>query len=105
MHDNLPDHVHVTDVLKLLLMKQEPTCAAEATAIMPGLFAPELLAGRKMDLNRAFGNGRDDNGNGVVDEPQPAGARRRNVTVYTSAPATTSARSATPQAAATTPST
>ena len=28
----------------------------------------DLLAGRKMDLNRPFGNGLDDNGNGVVDE-------------------------------------
>ncbi len=33
------------------------------------LLPPEVLAGRKMDLNRPFGNGRDDNGNGVIDEP------------------------------------
>lgn len=33
------------------------------------LVAPEMLAGLKLDLNRPFGNGRDDNGNGVVDEP------------------------------------
>lgn len=30
---------------------------------------PELLAGLRMDLNRPFGNGRDDNGNNIVDEP------------------------------------
>jgi len=33
------------------------------------LVAPELLAGLRMNLNRPFGNGLDDNGNGVVDEP------------------------------------
>src|SRR5690606_13136528 len=33
------------------------------------LVAPEMLAGLKLDLNRPFGNGRDDNNNGVVDEP------------------------------------
>ncbi|TWT99953.1 hypothetical protein Pla108_08970 [Botrimarina colliarenosi] len=38
-----------------------------------GLLAPEVLAGRRMDLNRPFGDGRDNNGNGVVDEPQEAG--------------------------------
>ncbi|MEM8865847.1 MAG: hypothetical protein AAGF31_09925, partial [Planctomycetota bacterium] len=38
-----------------------------------GLIAPELAAGLKMDLNRPFGDGRDNNGNGVVDEPSEAG--------------------------------
>ncbi|TWT88980.1 hypothetical protein Mal64_24710 [Pseudobythopirellula maris] len=38
-----------------------------------GLLAPEVLAGLRMDLNRPFGDGRDNNGNGVVDEPQEAG--------------------------------
>ena len=32
-------------------------------------FAPELFRGLKMDINRPFGNGIDDNDNGVVDEP------------------------------------
>ncbi|MCX7424456.1 MAG: hypothetical protein NTW96_02270 [Planctomycetia bacterium] len=36
------------------------------------LLPPEMLAGLKMDLNRPFGNGRDDNNNGVVDEPGEA---------------------------------
>ncbi len=30
----------------------------------------EVIAGRKFDLNRPFGNGRDDDTNGVVDEPE-----------------------------------
>lgn len=33
------------------------------------LVAPEMLAGMRLDLNRPIGNGFDDNGNGVVDEP------------------------------------
>ncbi|QDV76694.1 hypothetical protein K2D_02750 [Planctomycetes bacterium K2D] len=38
-----------------------------------GLLSPELLAGRRMDLNRPFGDGRDNNGNGIVDEVEEAG--------------------------------
>ncbi|MEN0111046.1 MAG: hypothetical protein AAF805_10010, partial [Planctomycetota bacterium] len=38
-----------------------------------GLLAPEVLAGRRMDLNRPLGDGRDNNGNGIVDEPAEAG--------------------------------
>lgn len=38
-----------------------------------GLLAPEVVAGLKMDLNRPFGDGRDNNGNGVVDEEAEAG--------------------------------
>ena len=34
----------------------------------PAHVPPEMLAGLKMNLKRPFGNGRDDNGNGVVDE-------------------------------------
>lgn len=33
------------------------------------LIAPELRLGRKLDVNRPFGNGIDDNGNQVKDEP------------------------------------
>ncbi len=54
---------HVTDLLQLFGI---------ASADMPGLLAPELLADRRMNLNRPFGNGRDDDGDGVVDEPDEA---------------------------------
>jgi hypothetical protein len=37
------------------------------------LLAPEVIAGQKMDLNRPFGDGEDNNNNGVVDEPAEAG--------------------------------
>ena len=37
------------------------------------LLTPEIIAGQRMDLNRPFGNGRDDSPyNGVVDEPSEA---------------------------------
>ncbi len=40
--------------------------------IMRQLLAQELADGTRLDLNRPFGNGRDDNNNGVVDEPGEA---------------------------------
>ncbi|XZE55454.1 hypothetical protein SH139x_001465 [Planctomycetaceae bacterium SH139] len=33
------------------------------------LLAPELRAGGQLNINRPFGNGIDDNGNGIIDEP------------------------------------
>ena len=36
---------------------------------MAQLISPEMMAGLKLHLNRPLGNGRDDNDNGVVDEP------------------------------------
>lgn len=36
------------------------------------LFPPDVLAGLKMDINRPLGDGRDNNNNGVVDEPAEA---------------------------------
>jgi hypothetical protein len=33
------------------------------------LLAPETILGMRLDVNRLLGNGTDDNGNGVVDEP------------------------------------
>ncbi|TWT73441.1 hypothetical protein Pla123a_37760 [Posidoniimonas polymericola] len=38
-----------------------------------GLLAPEVMAGLKMDINRPFGDGVDNNNNGIVDEPFEAG--------------------------------
>ncbi len=36
---------------------------------MRKLLPPDLADGLRLDINRPFGNGRDDNNNGVVDEP------------------------------------
>ena len=41
--------------------------------VMLDLLAPEVVAGKRMDLNRPFGNGKDDNGDQVVDDPLEAG--------------------------------
>jgi len=53
---------HITDLLRA---RGVPESA------WADLLPPDLLAGLRMDINRPFGNGRDDNGNGVVDEPEP----------------------------------
>jgi hypothetical protein len=37
------------------------------------LLAPEVIEGRRMDLNRPLGDGTDNNANGVVDDPLEAG--------------------------------
>ncbi len=42
-------------------------------ALAQQLLAPEVIAGMKMDLNRPFGDGQDNNGDGVVDDPMEAG--------------------------------
>ncbi len=40
------------------------------------LLSWDLRAGTRMDVNRPFGNGQDDNGNGVVDEHGPISAQQ-----------------------------
>lgn len=60
-------------VQRLLLENTTMTVDQAQQAIRNGeLLSPELLQGRRMDLNRPFGNGRDDNGDSVVDEPAEA---------------------------------
>lgn len=46
-----------------------PADAQRVRGIVRQLLAPELASGTRLNINRAFGNGRDDNNNGVVDEP------------------------------------
>lgn len=41
---------------------------AATVAELQAVFAPEVLMGLRMNLNRTFGDGRDNNGNGIVDE-------------------------------------
>lgn len=50
-----------------------PESIAALNNICDQLLPPEVLAGYKMDINRPFGDGQDNNGNGVVDEPLEAG--------------------------------
>ncbi len=53
------------------------------------LFPPELLANLRMDVNRPFGNGIDNNGNFIVDEPGEQSADQ--ITMYTRPGSTASA--------------
>jgi hypothetical protein len=51
-----------------------PTLNAAPAPLYPNvpvwpLLAPETIMGMRLDINRLLGNGVDDNGNGVVDEP------------------------------------
>lgn len=64
--------VALTTVLmaRLGLPFSTPTERQAARANFPALLGPELLLGRKLDVNRPLGNGIDDNGNGVIDEPR-----------------------------------
>lgn len=41
---------------------------ANVNAEIAKMLSPDLMMGLRMDINRPLGNGRDDNGNGVVDE-------------------------------------
>jgi hypothetical protein len=45
------------------------TPAGRVRFIVRQILAPELAAGLRLNINRPFGNGLDDNNNGVVDEP------------------------------------
>ena len=63
---NLTDHraYHVVD----LLLAHPQVNQGNLSARLAELFPPELRAGLRMDLNRPFGNGRDDNNDNVVDD-------------------------------------
>lgn len=40
----------------------------QINATIREILAPELILGKRMNVNRAFGNGQDDNGNNIIDE-------------------------------------
>ena len=63
-----PVSLHITDLLRMRLL-QGTMPATNIPAQISKMLPPELVAGCRMDLNRPFGNGRDDDGNHVVDEP------------------------------------
>lgn len=71
-------HSTIDSLTNPILFGGEQAAAAPANlGSFGGLLSPELLAGRRMDLNRPFGDGRDNAlrgaGNGIVDEPAEAG--------------------------------
>ena len=57
----------IADLLRAKLMTTGLNSAAIDTEISR-LLPPELVAGVRMDINQPFGNGRDNNGNGIVDD-------------------------------------
>jgi len=64
------------DRIRRGLNPYDPTAPADVQIlnnIAQQLLPPEVLAGYKMDVNRPFGDGRDNNLNGIVDEPIEAG--------------------------------
>ena len=61
---------HVTDLLRT----RGATDPTKWVTMLP----PELLAGLKMNINRPFGNGRDDNDKGVIDAPPATGVAAEN---------------------------
>lgn len=65
-----PETPHVTflDLLRRIATTP-PSNRAQWVTFVNSLVAPEIRLGRKLDINRPFGNRVDDNGNGVIDEP------------------------------------
>lgn len=68
---------HVLDLIKMKIMRarslnmaslDDPAIVNQLNGLLATLVAPEMMRGLRFDLNRPFGNGRDDNGNAVVDE-------------------------------------
>lgn len=59
-----------------------PVAGADALKLREALrqvVAPELASGGRLNINRPLGNGRDDNNNGVVDEPGEDVAGTRSI--------------------------
>jgi hypothetical protein len=66
-----PGPASFLDIVKAKLVAAGSTSVNNdlAALITKGVIAPELLAGQRFDVNRPFGNGRDDDNDGIVDEP------------------------------------
>ena len=57
----------ITELLALRLLHADVP-ANRVNAEIKKMLSPDLVMGLRMDINRPFGNGRDDNANGVVDQ-------------------------------------
>lgn len=80
----------VTDLLRARLIVGNgwteplgPTNEQTITEQMAQLLSWDVLANLRMDINRPLGNGRDDNGNGVVDEPAEASTEAGWMNLFT----------------------
>ena len=65
--------LHVADLLAARLTVGG-VAQADINSELAKMLSWDLRAGTRMDVNRPFGNGLDDNGNGVVDEHGPTSA-------------------------------
>jgi hypothetical protein len=72
--------VSAQHLMYLLYLKTSQAGAArtgsQLVSLARNLLPPEMLAGLRMNLNRPFGNGRDSDGDGVVDEPDEVAAEK-----------------------------
>lgn len=57
------------DLLLARLEDNGVTSQAQIDKVMRSLLSPDVAMGMRMDINRPLGNGRDDTGNNIVDEP------------------------------------
>ncbi|MEX2118549.1 MAG: hypothetical protein WD847_02990 [Pirellulales bacterium] len=62
-----PTNLHITDLLHYRLA-QWGVAPADWNREAANLLSPDLVAGLRMDINRPFGDGLDNNNNNVVDE-------------------------------------
>jgi hypothetical protein len=90
----IPTGLHIVDLLRARLIVGRtyppvltPAQIQQLNADVAAMLPAELVAGLRLDLNRPFGNSRDDNGNGVVDEPLEAGSEPGYWTTPSTAPA------------------
>jgi hypothetical protein len=72
-----PTGNHILDLLAAKIVSEESRAKGAIPAnaqtlianSLPLLLPPEVVRGERMDVNRPWGNSRDDNNNGIVDEP------------------------------------
>jgi hypothetical protein len=66
---NPPQGLNAQDFPAFPVPLTNPQALTRVREVMRQILAPELAAGGRLNVNRPLGNGRDDNGNDVVDEP------------------------------------
>ncbi|HBJ35112.1 MAG TPA: hypothetical protein DDZ51_10235 [Planctomycetaceae bacterium] len=64
-----PSDSAIRQLVELIIDGHGALTDVQINNLVTALIAPELRLGRKIDVNRRFGNGVDDNNNGVIDEP------------------------------------
>ncbi len=64
---------HITDVFLARVLQEGGSSDVVNQLIAEHCIAPEMMAGLRFNVNRLFGDGRDNNGNGIVDEVDEIG--------------------------------